>query len=75
MVMLAVAKAGGFFLPLNPDDPLDRLTQLIDEAQPVAVLLQDHLSDRLSSGMFYALAVDASEAFFAGESAENPPPV
>ena len=75
MAMLAVAKAGGFFLPLNPDDPLDRLTQLIDEAQPVAVLLQDHLSDRLPSGMFYALAVDASEAFFAGESAENPPPV
>ena len=45
---------------LNPDDPLDRLTQLIDEAQPVAVLLQDQLSDRLPSGMFYALAVDAA---------------
>jgi amino acid adenylation domain-containing protein len=74
MAMLAVAKAGGFFLPLNPDDPIDRLTQLIDEAQPAAILLQDHLSDRLPSGMFYALSVDAGEALFAGESAENPPP-
>lgn len=75
MAMLAVAKAGGFFLPLNPDDPIDRLTQLIDEAQPAAILLQDHLSDRLPSGMFYALSVDAAEALFAGESAANPPPV
>jgi amino acid adenylation domain-containing protein len=74
MAMLAVAKAGGFFIPLNPDDPMDRLTQLIDEAQPSVVLLQDHLSDRLPSGMFYALAIDAGEASFAGESAENPPP-
>ena len=73
MTMLAVAKAGAFFLPLNPDDPIDRLTQLLDEAQPAAILLQDHLADRLPSGMFYVLAVDAQEALLAGESAENPP--
>lgn len=74
MAMLAVAKAGGLFLPLNPDEPIDRLSQLLDEAQPAAILLQDHLAERLPSGMWQVLAVDAQEFLLAGESADNPPP-
>jgi len=75
VAMLAVWKAGGFFVPLNPDDPLDRLNQLLDELQPAAVLAQEALLDRLPSLFAYVLAVDSQAAAYADERRDNPPPV
>ena len=73
VAMVAVMKAGGFFVPLNPDDPLERLGQLLDEVQPGAVLIRDHLIDRLPQLFAYVLAVDSNAAAFEGENPDNPP--
>jgi acyl-coenzyme A synthetase/AMP-(fatty) acid ligase len=75
VAMLAILKAGGFFVPLNPDDPLERVSQLFEEVQPTVVLAQDALLDRLPSFFGYVLAIDANEAAFAQERSDNPPAV
>lgn len=75
IAMLAVLKAGGFFVPLNPDDPLERVSQLLDEVQPPVVLVQEQLLDRLPQLFAYVLAVYANAAAFADERADNPPAV
>ncbi|MEQ1564103.1 MAG: non-ribosomal peptide synthase/polyketide synthase, partial [Myxococcota bacterium] len=47
VAVLAVLKAGGAWVPLDPDLPRDRLAYLIDDAAPVVVLTQRHLRGRL----------------------------
>jgi len=36
--LLAVVKAGGAYLPIDPDYPAERITYLLDDARPVCVL-------------------------------------
>jgi amino acid adenylation domain-containing protein len=38
VALLAVAKTGAAFLPLDPEYPPDRLAYMIDDAEPIAVL-------------------------------------
>ncbi|RBO83050.1 amino acid adenylation domain-containing protein [Nocardia puris] len=38
VAMYAVAKAGGAYLPLDPDMPVDRTTYILDTAAPICVL-------------------------------------
>jgi amino acid adenylation domain-containing protein/non-ribosomal peptide synthase protein (TIGR01720 family) len=45
--VLAVLKAGGAYLPLDPDYPAERLGMMLADAEPAVVLTQDHLLDRL----------------------------
>jgi amino acid adenylation domain-containing protein len=71
--MLAVLKAGGYFVPLNPDDPLERISQLLDDIKPGVVLIQEHLADRLPTLFAYVLAVDAESETFAEESPDDLP--
>ncbi|WKB55711.1 non-ribosomal peptide synthetase [Eleftheria terrae] len=39
VALLAVWKAGGAYVPLDPDLPTERLGQMLDDSQPVAVLV------------------------------------
>ncbi|MEU7202334.1 amino acid adenylation domain-containing protein [Streptomyces sp. NPDC045470] len=38
LTLLAVLKAGGAYLPLDPDYPADRLAYMLDDARPVCVV-------------------------------------
>ncbi|HEY4019864.1 MAG TPA: amino acid adenylation domain-containing protein [Pseudonocardiaceae bacterium] len=38
VALLAVLKAGGTYLPLDPDHPIDRIEALVKDAEPVLVL-------------------------------------
>jgi non-ribosomal peptide synthetase component F len=38
VALVAVAKSGAAFLPLDPDHPQNRLRYMIDDARPAAVL-------------------------------------
>ncbi|WP_399199403.1 amino acid adenylation domain-containing protein [Streptomyces sp. WAC 06725] len=38
LALLAVLKAGGAYLPLDPDYPADRLAYMLDDARPVCVI-------------------------------------
>jgi len=47
IALLAVLKAGGAYLPLDPSLPPQRLRQMLDEARPVVVLADPELAPHL----------------------------
>jgi amino acid adenylation domain-containing protein len=47
VALLGVLKAGAAYVPLDPDYPADRLAAMLEDAQPVLVLAQERLVDRL----------------------------
>jgi amino acid adenylation domain-containing protein/FkbM family methyltransferase len=47
--LVGVVKAGGAYVPLDPDYPSERLKAMLDDADPLLVLTQEHLLDRVSS--------------------------
>ncbi len=47
VALLATLKAGGAYLPLDPEHPRDRLRMVLDEARPDVVLSARDLADRL----------------------------
>ncbi|NVM88507.1 non-ribosomal peptide synthetase [Variovorax sp. SG517] len=49
VALLAVLKAGGAYLPLDPSHPPQRLLEMIEEAGPVAVLADAELAPMLSA--------------------------
>jgi amino acid adenylation domain-containing protein len=46
--LLAVLKAGGAYLPLEPSYPADRLRHMVEDSHPALVLTQAHLQPRLA---------------------------
>ncbi|MCC6245612.1 MAG: amino acid adenylation domain-containing protein [Gemmatimonadaceae bacterium] len=47
VAIIAVLKAGGAFVPLDPDLPADRLTYILTDTRAPLLLVQAHLSERL----------------------------
>ncbi|MEV7548727.1 amino acid adenylation domain-containing protein [Amycolatopsis sp. NPDC089917] len=45
VAMLAVHKAGGAYLPIDPGHPAERIAGVLDEARPALVLTPDDLED------------------------------
>jgi amino acid adenylation domain-containing protein/natural product biosynthesis luciferase-like monooxygenase protein len=71
VALLAVLKAGGAYLPLDPAYPAERLRFMLDDAQPAVLLTHGTLLDRLSAPVA-ALCLDAES--FADRPAHNPEP-
>ena len=47
VALLGVLKAGGAYLPIDPDYPRERIAYMIADAAPALVLTQEHLRERL----------------------------
>ncbi|WP_328918276.1 amino acid adenylation domain-containing protein [Streptomyces jietaisiensis] len=58
---LAVTKAGGAYLPLDPDYPAERLAYVLDDARPSLMLTSSDLAGRPAAGKVSLLVVDAPE--------------
>ena len=71
--LLGVLKAGGAYLPIDPDYPRERILFMLDDAAPSLVLTQEHLRERLPETVA-TLRLDADWETIAQESAENPAP-
>lgn len=48
VAMLAIAKAGAAYLPLDPDAPVLRLAAVLNDSDAVALLIQDETLERLA---------------------------
>ena len=70
VALLGVLKAGGAYLPIDPDYPKDRIAYMIADAAPALVLTQDHLRARLPETIA-TLRLDADWSVIAEQSAAN----
>jgi amino acid adenylation domain-containing protein len=55
LVLLAVLKAGGAWVPLDPEYPKERLALMIEDTAMPVLLTQERLADRLPEGAGHAL--------------------
>ncbi|WP_204014595.1 non-ribosomal peptide synthetase, partial [Virgisporangium aurantiacum] len=60
--LLAVFKAGAVYCPLDPDEPPERLSMLMEQARPVVALTHRRLRARLPSDIGCLCLDDAAEA-------------
>ncbi|QIS09677.1 non-ribosomal peptide synthetase [Nocardia arthritidis] len=66
VAILAVLKAGGAYLPIDPSYPMDRLVFILDDAAPVAILTDAATSKTLPDTRIPHLLVEESAAERAG---------
>ncbi|MEU6234713.1 amino acid adenylation domain-containing protein [Kitasatospora sp. NPDC047058] len=62
VALLAVAKSGAAYLPLDPDYPADRLAYMLADAAPAALLTDTATAPRLPAHQVPLLLVDGPEA-------------
>ena len=60
---LAVLKAGGAYLPLDPAYPIERLDFMLGDAQPRVLIARGELARRLPSGSWELLELDSALGF------------
>ena len=73
--ILATLKAGGGYVPLDPDYPADRLNYMIEDSAPVVLLTESALAalvDGLSLGEARVVLIDGADAAaIAGQADSN----
>ena len=68
--ILAVLKAGGACVPLDPSYPADRLTHVFEDTQFKILLTQSHLRTQLPNEIPQVVTLDSDWALIAGESTD-----
>ncbi|MET0344164.1 MAG: amino acid adenylation domain-containing protein [Polyangiales bacterium] len=72
VAQLAVLKAGGAYLPLDPDNPSERLRHMLDDADARLVVTRADSVDVLGDVRGETLLLDALEAELAAQPATRP---
>ncbi|HEX9939022.1 MAG TPA: amino acid adenylation domain-containing protein, partial [Longimicrobium sp.] len=70
--MLAVLKAGGAYLPLDPAYPEDRLRYMLDDGAPAAVLTESALRHLFADAALPVVELGAPRPAWADEPETNP---
>ncbi|MGA3343289.1 MAG: amino acid adenylation domain-containing protein [Terracidiphilus sp.] len=70
VALVAVLKAGGAYLPIDPAYPSERVAMILDDARPTVLLTEQHLLDGLPLQGAHAICLD-SEAIRSSHS-EDP---
>ena len=70
--LLAVLKAGGAYIPLDPDYPQQRLTYMAEDAQISLLLTQESLLDSLPAEDVGVIVLDKLAEKLTVQSPENP---
>ena len=71
VALLAVLKAGGAYLPLDPEHPADRLRLVLDEAAPAVVLSARDLAGGLPGAYGPVTLLDEDAAAWEGLSGDD----
>ena len=72
VALLATLKAGGVYLPLDPEQPLERLAFMLDDAQAPVVITREAELERMPAHWGQVICLDSDAAAIAQESAVNP---
>lgn len=70
--LLAILKAGGTYLPLDPTLPRQRLGHIIDDAKPIALLTLEAHGELLDGLPLPTIHLDGCEALLAAYAQDNP---
>jgi amino acid adenylation domain-containing protein len=70
--ILAIIKAGGAYLPLDPTYPNERLAFMLADAQVSVLLVQPHLVEKLPTHQAQVVCIDSECQQFAVYNPENP---
>ena len=62
VALLGVVKAGGAYLPIDPAYPRERIETILEDAQPVVTLSEEHLLDRLPALKGHVICLDREQA-------------
>jgi len=73
--LLGILKAGGVYVPLDPEYPVERLGFLLRDSAAPVLLTQKHLLPSLPDCTARVLCLDADASTFAELSEANPPPL
>ncbi len=68
--LLAILKAGGGYVPLDPAYPLDRIAYMLDDSAPAAVLAQTATLELLAEASMPVINLDSGD--WQDESVQNP---
>ncbi|WP_039318243.1 non-ribosomal peptide synthetase, partial [Pectobacterium brasiliense] len=69
--LLGILKAGAAYVPLDPAYPAERLTYMLDDAKPVALLTQTALIETLNSTLPLVILDDPQFTVFKHASQDN----
>lgn len=70
--LLGILKAGGAYLPLDPMYPAARLTWMVEDAQPVALVTQGHLAAHIPAASLPLICLDHDAAQLDQYPTHNP---
>ena len=68
VALLGVLKAGGCYVPVDPEYPAERVALMLEDARPAVVLTQTAVAGRLPRGRARTLRLDADWPLVARES-------
>jgi amino acid adenylation domain-containing protein/non-ribosomal peptide synthase protein (TIGR01720 family) len=70
--LLAIFKAGGAYLPLEPEYPQERLRFIVEDAKPRVVLTHEEFAERFDEFSTEAICLDSERGLIGAFSDENP---
>lgn len=71
VALLAVWKAGGAYVPLDPSYPKERLSFMVEDAQPLMVLTSTEHASTLAAAADKLICLDTESSAFSQESPAN----
>lgn len=72
VAILGVLKAGGAYLPLDPDYPAGRLNFMLSDTRAPVLLTQRDLAGKLEPGLMQVICLDSDWKSIAKEKPDNP---
>jgi amino acid adenylation domain-containing protein len=75
VALLAVWKAGGAYVPLDPAYPKERLSFMIEDAQPLVLLTEKACLPLLSASGDKVVCLDTDWPMLSQETGDNPAPI